>query len=371
MADHEAAAIRRYPFLPRGCDIGWAPYLWLIWLTQVWVYPLVMPSAFQWWLAALSTAAFLPLYFLSYWLKGAKLMLVVAAICGIACVCVIWNQCGVMFFVYAGFLAGNRIEGRRALFCSLAIVATIAAESWLLHAPPTVWVPGIIFTGFASIMMAYRRQQRRMTKRLEMAHDEVERLAKIAERERIARDLHDLLGHTLSLIVLKSELASNLADANPARAAAEIRDVERISRDALAQVRSAVRGYRSSGLAAELEHVRETLQAAGIRFECTEAQLRVPPSQESVLVLALREAVTNVVRHARASSCRLTLRDAGSFCEFEVHDDGCGSASGEGCGLSGMRERVEALGGTLDRDGSAGMRLFIRLPVQNPAAGAA
>jgi two-component system sensor histidine kinase DesK len=207
-----------------------------------------------------------------------------------------------------------------------------------------------------------------MRGRLELAHGEVERLAKIAERERIARDLHDLLGHTLSLMVLKSEVASKFADIDPVRAASEIRDVERISRDALAQVRAAVRGYRSIGIDAELEHARQALRAAGISLQCASSPVSLPASQEGVLVLALREAVTNIVRHSSARSCHIQLSGEEGAVELHVSDDGKGSDASEGFGLSGMRERVEAMGGTLERDGSHGMRLLIRLPITIPNA---
>jgi two-component system sensor histidine kinase DesK len=197
-----------------------------------------------------------------------------------------------------------------------------------------------------------------------MAQEEVERLAKLAERERIARDLHDLLGHTLSLIVLKSELASKLTESDPDRAAHEIRDVERISRDALAQVRAAVRGYRSTGLMAEVDHARATLDTAGLQFECEMEKVSVPPAEESVLVLALREAITNIVRHSAATKCRVQFLRTTAGYELQISDDGRGGMAGEGSGLTGMRERVESLGGALNRDGSRGTRLSIRIPVE-------
>ena len=143
----------------------------------------------------------------------------------------------------------------------------------------------------------------------------------------------------------------------------EIRDVERISRDALAQVRSAVGGYRSAGLASELREARQALATAGIELEATVGPAPLSPIQESVFALALREAVTNVVRHARATACRLSLEQNGQFCEMEIADNGCGGALVEGNGLSGMRERVEALGGKLERNGSQGTRLKIRVPL--------
>jgi two-component system sensor histidine kinase DesK len=202
-----------------------------------------------------------------------------------------------------------------------------------------------------------------MTERLLLAQDEAQHMARVAERERIGRDLHDLLGHTLSVIVLKSELASKLAASDPERAAKEIREVEQISREALAEVRSAVQGYRSGGIDREVTEARRTLETAGIRMEAAIRTPRLSPAQEGVLAMALREAVTNVVRHAQATVCRLSLQQHGTWCELEVADNGRGGAAEEGNGLSGMRQRVEALGGVLERNGSAGTLLRIRVPV--------
>jgi two-component system sensor histidine kinase DesK len=166
------------------------------------------------------------------------------------------------------------------------------------------------------------------------------------------------------VIVLKSELAAKLAERDPARAVQEIKDVERISRDALAQVRSTVRGYQSLSLKAEAEQATTTLKAAGVSVECDFATTNIPPSHEGVLALALREAVTNVIRHAKASYCGLRLRLVEGGCELEIKDDGCGRMSPEGIGLTGMRHRVESLGGKLQREISSGTRLVITLPVK-------
>jgi two-component system sensor histidine kinase DesK len=226
-----------------------------------------------------------------------------------------------------------------------------------------VWISSTVFSGLVGSVVIQHAQRKRLSDRLAAAHAQTEHLAKVAERERIARDLHDLLGHTLSLIVLKSELASRLSSTQPERAAEEIRDVERISREALAQVRSAVRGYRSAGFESELRQAREALETAGISVEARVEQPQLSAMQESVFALALREGVTNIVRHAHATICRLSLRQNGRYCELEIADNGRGGALEEGSGLSGMRERVEALGGVLERDGSNGTSLRIRVPV--------
>jgi two-component system sensor histidine kinase DesK len=219
-----------------------------------------------------------------------------------------------------------------------------------------------LIVGGGNIFFAERN---RMNRQLRKANEEMEHLAKVAERERIARDLHDVLGHTLSVITLKSELAGKLLDRDPARAGREIREVEQISRQALSDVRDAIRGYRSQGLVAELAQAKSTLETAGLTVRCDAATtVELQAIQESVLSLAVREAVTNIVRHAQAHTCRVRLEQHNGSCRLEIQDDGRGSSNGEGNGLRGMRERVEMLGGTLDRDAENGTRLTITLPLK-------
>jgi two-component system sensor histidine kinase DesK len=197
-----------------------------------------------------------------------------------------------------------------------------------------------------------------------MAQQEVERIAKLAERERIARDLHDLLGHTLSVVVLKSELARKLMSRDPARAAQEMAEVERISRQGLAEVREAITGYRTAGLAAEIAHVRETLTAAGIDATIEARPVALAAAQESALSLALREAVTNVIRHSAARQCHIRFYSQDGSALMEVQDDGNGATAPFGNGLNGMRERIQALGGRLLRDTRQGTTLRISVPLK-------
>jgi two-component system, NarL family, sensor histidine kinase DesK len=203
--------------------------------------------------------------------------------------------------------------------------------------------------------------------KLRLADEEIEHLAKVAERERIARDLHDLLGHTLSLITLKAELARKLVDRDPQRAKQEMLDVEQTSRAALADVREAITGYRGEGLAAELIRARKTLETAGVGVQSDICELPLTPAQETVLALALREAITNVVRHAQAQQCSVRLQRQNDLCTLEIADNGRGADAPEGNGLRGMRERLEALGGSLQRQTQSGTRLVIHLPLASVA----
>ncbi len=234
-------------------------------------------------------------------------------------------------------------------------------EAWWLGWPVRVWLAPLVVgaaIGGANIHFA---EVRRKDANLRVAQQAVEEMARIAERERIGRDLHDLLGHTLSVIVLKSELASKLADRDPARAAAEIRDVERISREALMEVRKAVRGYRSEGLLDEVANAERVLVAAGITPEIAVIPANLPPEEDRALAYALREAVTNVVRHADATRCWIRLAEDGARTTLEVRDNGRGGLAPEGSGLSGMRERLRQVAGTLERDGHQGTRLVMSL----------
>ena len=233
------------------------------------------------------------------------------------------------------------------------------------------WVPIVLVGAMVAISNLYFAEKRRHGDELRIAREAVEEMARIAERERIGRDLHDLLGHTLSVIVLKSELASKLADRDVSRAVAEIRDVERISRETLTEVRKAVQGYRSEGLHAEFGNAERVLAAAGVQPLVDRSAVALPPDEERVLAFALREAVTNVVRHSDARHCWITLRIDDGRAVLEVKDDGNGCLSPEGSGLSGMRERLRQVAGTLEREaGSDGTRLRMQLPLRARAGGA-
>ncbi|HEY0613529.1 MAG TPA: sensor histidine kinase, partial [Candidatus Elarobacter sp.] len=266
-------------------------------------------------------------------------------------------------FIYAATFIAWGFPAPVAYRLLAAYVPLVALDVWLTRVNLPSAVVGVVFSGIIGVACINAAEQKRAHRRLEQAYDQNERLAKIAERERIARDLHDVLGHTLSLIALKSQLASKLAEREPQRAVAEIRDVEQIARTALDEVRAAVAGYRAAGIPAELTHARDVLTSAGVRVDCEAEEVRLAPAHESVLALAIREAVTNIVRHAHASAVRLRIAGTGGTCRFEIEDDGVGGAAGEGFGLSGMRERVESHGGSVERTTEGGTRLVVTLPL--------
>ncbi|HEX7152339.1 MAG TPA: sensor histidine kinase [Thermoanaerobaculia bacterium] len=355
------------PLIPKNHQLGWTPYAWLIYVVPFALTP-VMASrqgVEQWLLYLGATAAFTVLYLRGYWARGLENDLIIAAITAMGVAFWPVSYGAGAFFIYAAGHAGYMARPSRAVRAIALITAVAAVEAIVLQRD---WFSAswpLIFTVLVGGINVHFSQVGRSNARLKMAQEEIEHLAKVAERERIARDLHDLLGHTLSVIILKSELASKL---DPERARSEIKDVERISRDALMQVRAAVRGYRSGGLQAELEETRATLTTAGVALEAQLDNIALPPSHEVVLALAMREAVTNIVRHASAKHCRIALRHQGEEIVMTIADDGRGTSAPFGDGLTGMRERLQALGGKLTRDNSVGTVLTMTLPLTFVAA---
>jgi two-component system sensor histidine kinase DesK len=371
---------------PDKPEMGWVPYLWLIYILGFFAYPFLAHTSPAVTLATFAGgAAFLVLYFSGYWLCGSRALWSVGGIALLAVVFSPFNPGACSLWIYAAAALCKVGKPQTAARWLAVLLAVLALESWLVPLSPWVWVSGGLFSLIIGGATIQQEQVRRSNVHLRRAQGEVERLAQVAERERIGRDLHDLLGHTLSLITLKAELAGKLLDRDPLdrdpkAARREILDVERISRDALKEVRSAVSGYRAEDLRAELARARMALDAADVAFTApagSEIPLDLTPAEESALAFALREAVTNIVRHAGARSCQVRIEATGSGIRLEVADDGRGAAgvSGvhEGSGLTGMRERVAALGGTVEREsgegggggggeGGGGTRLAITLP---------
>lgn len=357
--------------LPKDRDEGWTPYAWLIYIVLFASWPAMKhgTTAVEWALTGVGLLAFLTLYFRGFWERGVRLMVIIAAITALGAMYWPFNPGASSFFIYAAAFAGDLQPTRRAIQLIALIEGVVLLQTIVLRAPWYNFIWPLVFSPLIGAINVHYRQRKTANAKLQLAHDEIERLAKAAERERIARDLHDLLGHTLTVIIVKSELASKLAERNVDAARKEIRDVERISRDALTQVRAAVRGYRESGLRHELESAREALHTAGIDARISADTVTMPASHEAVLALAIREAVTNVVRHARARHCDITVAQNGPDCIATIRDDGVGGKAAPGTGLTGMRERVESLGGTMRHDGSSGMTLTIVLPLATPFAG--
>lgn len=358
----------RFPLLPANTTLGWTPYAWLIYLPTFLIEPIARTQAgrahpLYWAVTIGGLALFLLTYFRGYWVRGVRLVPIVAVQTALGLAFAPYNPGATVFFVYAASFAARFDRQRDAIRGIVAVTLFGVFTALLIDADLYVWITATMVTLLVGGVNLHFAQAGQAQHTLMLAHQEIEHLATVAERERISRDLHDVLGHTLSLIVLKSELAARLAEQDPARAATEIRDVEQVARRTLQDVRHAIRGYRPA-LDDEVARARTMLKAARIVADIDITP--VPPLArpiEEALALALREAVTNVVRHSGASRCTAQLRIGGGQAVLHVADDGRGSASPPGLGLRGMQERIAALDGTLERVPGRGMQLVIRLPV--------
>jgi two-component system sensor histidine kinase DesK len=258
------------------------------------------------------------------------------------------------YFTVAALVAS---VSRRAMFVGMAVIEAgyIGGLLYLgLSLSGTWWMPlqPVLFAGLIDMVQRFREERAK-----------AEQLAVENERLRFSRDMHDIIGHSLSVMTLKTQLADRLIERDPGQAREEIRQLEELSRQALEDVREAVNGYRALSLREELIRARQALAAAGIRFAVVADD--VPADAESLLAWAVREGTTNVVRHSRASHCEIKVFTDGDHVTAKVSDNGLGSgkAPSDGNGLRGLSERLDAVGGTLKQSATdAGFVLLARLP---------
>jgi two-component system, NarL family, sensor histidine kinase DesK len=283
-----------------------------------------------------------------------------------------WYPSGISYFIFGCVtLRVCRTGSAWRYLAQLAALNAVfvAIALWVgYHWQLVVWIPSMAF--IIGVIINVESTNKDRDAALQLSQDEVRRLAATAERERIGRDLHDLLGHTLSLITLKLELSRKLFDRDPERARLEVTEAEAIARQALSEVRSAVTGIRASDLAAELA-------AARLLLECQHVHLHysppppMPAEIERGLALVLREAATNIVRHADAHQAWVEFSQDGRTLGLQIRDDGRGDVQADGNGLTGMRERVAALRGTLQVHSPRGQGTTVVVRVPLPARTAA
>jgi two-component system, NarL family, sensor histidine kinase DesK len=273
-----------------------------------------------------------------------------------------------LLFVFFVAAAGMRLQARAAWAVIIATaagvgIADVAAGEGASAANARV----LTIFALGAMMTAFSRQIR-VNRELRAAREELARLAVTDERLRIARDLHDLLGHSLSVINLKSELAGRLVREAPDRAAAELADVQAVGRQALAEVREAVQGYRQLSLEDALAGARSALAAAGIEYDIDQPP-ELPPEVDEVFAWAVREGTTNVVRHSGAGRCAVRIRDEAGEAVVEVEDDGSSPPlqTDTGSGLAGLAERAGRIRGRLEAGAGPGGGFRLRVVVPLPA----
>lgn len=356
-----------HPWTPER--YGKIPYLWIWSLLFLFAkYANGRPSAIELACLIATVGVFLPVYLASFWGPNRWSPFYVAVTCLLGVLWAPTNFGASCFFIFACALCGTLATTRQSYLALAAVLLVATVMAWLLPYPPVGFAfPALaigIPVGLGSIV---DRRLQRSREQLLRKQEEVEHMATIAERERISRDLHDLLGHTLSLITLKAELAGKLAGRDLPACRAEINDIENSARQALAEVRSAVSGYRQSGFSHEVTSARASLAAAGVTLNSDVQPVSMAPAAENALSLALREAVTNIVRHAGATRCELSLMQEEGTIALRIADNGARLVSiaqlRHGNGMTGMQERIGALGGQVMLRMDQGLTLELRLPV--------
>jgi two-component system sensor histidine kinase DesK len=357
-------------YLLRQGKPAWMWLINLVWTMWVFIVPTFTPQGYDWrWvlLTLCSFPAFLFLYWATFclsrrWIATCSLGMVVLCMALLR-----WYPSGLNYFVFGCILLSG--SNYRSVWAYLAQVLALNGllilwGHWLGFPWGTfIWVP--VTTLGIGVIMHFDRISKQRDAALRLSHEEVRRLAATAERERIGRDLHDLLGHTLSLITLKLELARKLSEQDTHASRREMEEAETVARDALAQVRSAVTGIRSTDLAAELASARLLLESSQTTLQY-DAPPPLPTDAERALALALREAATNIARHARATQAKIVFTHEPGAMQMCVEDNGIGGATVDGNGLRGMSERIAALGGRLliESPKGQGTRVLVWLPVQ-------
>jgi two-component system sensor histidine kinase DesK len=345
----------------------WADAVHLLWTLWVFITPM-MGGHYTWqWVAC--TAVSYPVFIALY----AKVMLssrhvcwrYAIAMCVLCFVLLPWYPSALSYFVFGCVLlrTSSRMSVSRYLVQIAILNAAFLLIAWKVGYPwqAMVWMPAMTF--IIGVIVNVERVSQEKDIALKLSHEEVRRLAATAERERIGRDLHDLLGHTLSLITLKLELARKLSERDPPGSRRELEEAERVARHALAEVRSAVTGIRSADLAAELASVRLLLESSQVHLEYAAPPSDLPPDVERGLALVLREAATNIARHAGASRAKIEFEMQSRSVQLSVEDNGRGGVTADGNGLAGMRDRVRAMHGTLSIESpkGAGTKVLVRI----------
>jgi two-component system, NarL family, sensor histidine kinase DesK len=343
------------------------PFVILFNLAWLFLYPILADVSFVKVIlpTLISVPVFLYLHLCTYFYGGPNTVRLryIAGVFLLGFVLAYYNLAGLSYLIFGFFSLAFCVPTRIGWKVIAGIVVLYFLEMIVLgHSTSTILSCGlpVVLLGISAIYTAYTTQQQMALRR---SNAEILRLATLAERERIGRDLHDLLGHTLSVVALKSELARKLIDRDLAAARAEIGEVERVARDALAQVRNAVSGIRSTALSAELVAATALLEAQGVKVKCETENVKLPHDCETALALSLREAATNIRRHSGASGVTIRVKKEPTEVVVEVVDDGRGGRIVPGNGLNGMRERLDSVGGTLslmpNKDGGTLLRASV------------
>lgn len=313
---------------------------------------------------AVALVLFLLCYFWAYRCHRSEMHWPILGILLVATMITPINPGSISMFSFAGFFIGYANRLRRYLLSLAGLVSLLIVLNFVF----TLHWPYFLHFGIPVVMAVSFlgwTEQTHVLQRLakQQSEDEIKQLAAMVERERIARDLHDILGHTLSSIILKADLAEKLLSHKQTNEAQQqLTELSQVARDALSQVRQSVSGYKHQGLTTEVSKLLGRLREAGFQAELTGDLPQLSRRQETAVILALTELVTNVIRHSRGDYCQLQCSQQADQLTISLTDNGHCSAVHEGNGITGLRERLAALGGSLNFSLTGGVCACIKLP---------
>jgi len=346
----------------------WAIHL--LWSFWIFITPLLDGEGYTWhWLAfTLATyPIFVLLYLKAHFVSCRYIHFYAFAVASLCLLTLRWYPSGLSYLIFScTMLTKWRASYRARIGLLMLTNAVYIGAAWWVGYPSTMLISIPVMTLIICVVIFVEIKNRERDAALRLSQEEVRRLAATAERERIGRDLHDLLGHTLSLITLKLELSRKLFDRDSGAARRELEEAERVARHALAEVRAAVTGIRSTDLAAELASARLLLESSAVHLDYGNLPDSLPQDVERTLALVIREAMTNIHRHADATEAGVRFTRTEESLDMQISDNGKGGLVIHGNGMSGMCERVRAIGGSLQIDSPSrrGTRLTINVPLR-------
>lgn len=335
--------------------------IYLVFLVIPWAFNGPSPTDLA--VAVVALAIFVPLHYYAYnaSCKDRILPIVGVALIGVACNFFMLGA-GV-FQIYCGAMAGFCRPVLRSgivlgLCTVLYVVSAIVADRSVIEMGFILFMSIIIWFSTMSTSEGFLDRAQ-----LEREQELDRQAASLFERERIGRDLHDLLGHTLTMVALKSDLANRLIDSEPEQAKVQIQEIQEGARRALNDVRVALSGLASVSVATELENGRKALESANVKLLVTGHVPELSTEQDQVCGMMIREAITNIIRHTSATEARIEFFVTENEQQLTISDNGSGKVGAEGRGLSGLRKRIESIGGSVRIDDTSGVSVQARLPM--------
>lgn len=347
-------------------SIGERPEFYLVYLAFYFFPWLFQTPNNQDMLAALiAISVFIPIYFHGVKKAGTKGLPHILAISLIGFATSPFLGSHGVFHIYAMVQAGFIRPERTAWIVAVALTVIYSLFSLLTHQP---WWDFIfpVFMGLVTLVGTISAAGRiEQSAQLERSRSLEQHLAAVSERERIAQDLHDLLGQTLTMVALKSEVATRLFDTKPGQAKQELLEIRDAARIALRDVREAVAGMNTTSLRAELKRAGQILSTVDIKLSIIGTIPVLSAEADQVLGLSVREAMTNIVRHSNAKQATFNIVDDGDNVLLTVEDDGSSASIIEGSGIAGLRKRIEKIGGIARIEQTPGLKVFMQIPSSN------